>query len=355
MLPIRGFPRRTGAARARLLAAAATLLTAHIAGAQDPAPPNVTGRVTTIGGVPVSGIEVTIEGTAFTTRTDTRGAFVFIGAPGGTQDLVLRGIGYLPTRQPVRIPERSLDLKVTMLAAPALLDTVKVRERINVLSGVVVDERDQPVPGATIEVITGDKQTLTTGDDGWFILTAVREGVVVFRTRKEGYYLTNTAVRMHEWRGVVVHLETLDEKLSDTRKADAAGTSNIAQAAWKDASMRLAMKGSRAVVVSEEELTPFGGMSLSEALKFTRGGSQLAFELQSASGSICVLLDGRRAIGSTTLDAWRASDVEMLELYPPGSESSGTVARYLRAAGCRTVATTGMRSRGPFYAVLWTK
>ena len=40
------------------------------------------------------------------------------------------------------------------------------------------DENDQPVPGATIEVITGDKQTLTTGEDGWFILTAVREGVV---------------------------------------------------------------------------------------------------------------------------------------------------------------------------------
>jgi hypothetical protein len=354
MLPSRGFPRRAGVAGARLLTVAA-LLAARTAGAQDPVPPNVTGRVTTISGVPVAGIEVAIEGTTLTTRTDTRGAFVFIGAPAGAQDLLVRGIGYLPARQPVRIPERSLDLKVMILAAPALLDTVKVRDRINVLSGVVVDEHDQPVPGATIEVITGDKQTLTTGDDGWFILTAVREGVVVFRTRKEGYYLTNTAVRMHEWRGVVVHLETLDGKLSDTRKADAAGTSNIAQAAWKDASMRLAMKGSRAVVVSEEELTPFGGMSLAEALKFTRGGAQLAFELQNAAGNVCVLLDGRRAIGSTTLDAWRASDVEMLELYPPGTESSGTVARYLRAAGCRTVPSVGMRSRGPFYAVIWTK
>jgi hypothetical protein len=324
--------------------------------AQDPViEPNITGRVTVVGGIPVAGIEVLLDGTALSARTDTRGAFAFAGAPGGLQELVFRGIGYLPTRLSIRVPESSLDVKVIILPAPALLDTVKIRERINVLSGVVVDEHDRPVPGATIEVITGDRQTLTTGDDGWFILTSVRDGVVVFRTRKEGYYLTNTAIRMHEWRGVVVHIETLDAKLSETRRAEASGTSNNAAVAWHDTSLRLSIKGSRAIVLSEEELAPFADMSLGEAIRRTKAGASLVFDLQIASGAVCVLLDGRRAVGSTTLDAWRTADVEMVELYPPGTEPSNTVARYLRGAGCRTIATTGLRARGPFYAVLWMK
>jgi hypothetical protein len=316
--------------------------------------PNVTGKVTALGGIPVAGIEVKLDGTSLTARTDRQGAFAFANAPSGVQELTFRGIGYLPARASIRVPERSLDVKVTMLAAPAMLDTVKVRERINVLSGVVVDENDTPVPGATIEVITGERQTLTTGEDGWFILTSVRDGVVAFRTMKEGYYLTNTAVRMNEWRGVVVHIESLDAKLSDSRRAEASGASNNSAVAWKDAGLRMSMRGSRAVVLSEEELSPFADMSLNEAIKRTHAGASLTFDLQNASGAVCVLLDGRRAVGSTTLDSWRASEVEMVELYPPGTELSGTSARYLRGAGCRTINTGSIR-RGPFYAVLWMK
>lgn len=338
------------------MAAVATLCAAASAKAQDPAPgPNVIGKVTTVTGVPVAGIEVSVDGTNLKTRTDTRGSFAFVGAPAGTQELVLRGIGYMPARKPIRVPERSMDITVQMLSAPSILDTVKVQERINVLSGIVVDEHDQPVAGATIEVISGEKKTVTTGEDGWFILTSVREGVTVFRTRKPGYYAVNTAVPMHEWRGVVVHIETLDDKLSSLRKADASGEAPIAQAAWKDTEMRMSMKGSRAVIISEEELAPFADFSLGEAIRHTKAGATLAFDLQNAQGQICVLLDGRRAVGSTTLDGWRAADVEMVELYPPGSEASGTAARYLRTAGCRNSPNPGMRSRGPFYAVLWMR
>lgn len=336
--------------------AAVLVLTAVRASGQDPTiTPNIVGRVTAVGGNPVAGIEVTLEGTAIRARTDTHGAFAMIGAPGGVQDLVFRGIGYLPARASIRVPDKSLSVAVTMLPAPSMLDTVKVRERINVLSGVVVDEHDTPVGNATIEVITGDKQTLTTGEDGWFILTSLRDGVVVFRTRKDGYYMTNTAIRMHEWRGVVVHIETLDPILSSGRQADASGSSNNTVTAWRDASLRIAMRGLRAAVITEEELVPFSDMSLAEAIRWTKAGAALAFDIQNARGQICVLLDGRRAVGSTSLEMWRAADVEMVELYPPGTEPSGTAARYLRAAGCRTSPNPGMRTRGPFYAVLWMK
>lgn len=325
--------------------------------AQDPAATaNITGRVTALGGVPVAGLEVRLDGTNLMVRTDTRGSFGFIGAPSGAQDLVVRGIGYLPARKSIRVPEMSTGVEITILPAPTMLDTVAVKEKVNVLSGIVVDENDHPVPGATIELITGDRRKFSSGDDGWFIITSVREGTAVFRTTKEGYYLTNTAVRMHEWRGVVVRLETLDEKMSETKKAEASGASNNSAVAWRDASLRMSMKGSRAVVISEEELAPFTGMSLGEAIKRTKSGGSLTIDLQNASNAICVLLDGRRAVGSTSLDSWRAGEVEMVELYPPGTESSNSVIRYLRGVGCRSVSTSRTRMRsGPFYAVLWMK
>jgi hypothetical protein len=316
--------------------------------------PNVTGVVRSVGGLPIAGMEVRIEGSQHSTRTDTRGGFAFTGVSNGAQEVVARGIGYLPSRLSIRVPEKALALELTVLPAPPVLDTVKVKERLHVLSGVVVDDRSQPVPGATIEVITGDRRSLTTGEDGWFTLTAVKEGVLVFRTKKEGFYMTNTSVRMNDWRGIVVRMEPLGSKMSETAIADASGTSNNAAAAWQDTGMRLSMRGSRAVVLSEEELAPFADLPLAKAISMTKAGAMLSIELERLKGMICVLLDGRRAVGSTSLESWRASEVEMVELYPPGTESSNTVRRYLRNAGCQARVEAG-RTKGPFYAVLWMK
>jgi hypothetical protein len=109
------------------------------------------------------------------------------------------------------------------------------------------------------------------------------------------------------------------------------------------------------VVISADDLAPFASMALGEALMLVKSASHLATELTRARMAICVVQDGRRAIGSTTLDTWRADEVEMVELYPPGTETSGTVGRYLRGAGCRAEFTAQGRTRGAFYAVLWMK
>ena len=78
-------------------------------------------------------------------------------------------------------------------------------------------------------------------------------------------------------------------------------------------------------------------------------------QLDLSSNRACVLEDGRRSVGFATLDLYRADDVEFVELYPPGTEPSGTVARYLRGAGCPSSSTVGGRSAPPFYAVIWMR
>lgn len=316
--------------------------------------PNITGTVKVLGGVPVAGLEVRVEGTQLSTRTDTRGAFSFVNAPKGSQELTVRGIGFMPTHHPTLVPDKSLGMELTILPAPTMLDSVRVDAKVHVLSGVVVDEMNRPVPGATIEVVTGDRKTVTSGEDGWFTLTSVREGTLVFRTTKPGFYVTSTSVKMGEWRGIVIHMEALSPKLGATAAADASGTSNNAASAWRDTGIRISMRGSRAVIISEEELAPFAGLAMTEAIGQTKSGQLVSLELERMRGNICVLVDGRKPLGSTTLDSWRAGDVDMIELYPPGTETSGTVAKYLRGAGCRFLVEAG-RTKGPFYAVLWLK
>ncbi|MDQ8164600.1 MAG: carboxypeptidase-like regulatory domain-containing protein [Gemmatimonadota bacterium] len=337
-----------------LIAAALVVVAGSVASAQG-TEPNVSGRVLSAAGIPIAGIEVQLEGTTFTTRTDTRGRFAFTDAPGGPQDVVVRGIGYLPARAAVRIPERSLDVTITVLAQPAALDTVTVREKITVLSGIVVDERDQPVPGATVQIASSDRRTVTTGEDGWFTITGLRAGTIVFRVTKDGYFMANTAVRLTEWRGVIVRLETLPERMGATARGDRSGTSNNAIIAWRDAALRMSMRGGRSVVISSDDLAPFANMALGEAILHLKAATHLTTDLTRARTAICVVQDGRRAIGSTTLDTWRADEVEMIELYPPGTDASGTIARYLRSAGCRAEVSSQGRSRGAFYAVLWMK
>jgi hypothetical protein len=76
-------------------------------------------------------------------------------------------------------------------------------------------------------------------------------------------------------------------------------------------------------------------------------------DLVTTNDQVCVLKNGYLTVGYTTLDAFAADDVDFVELYPPGTESSGSVQRYLHNAGCRA---TGIGpEQGVFYAVIWLR
>ena len=82
--------------------ACASLIALADASAQDTL--NLRGRVQSVAGVPIEGVEVRIEGSNRVTRSDTRGSFAFMNAPKGPQTLLFRLLGYLPAKSPVRVP-----------------------------------------------------------------------------------------------------------------------------------------------------------------------------------------------------------------------------------------------------------
>ena len=334
------------------LALATLLLSGPVFG-QDV--PNVKGHVISPAGIPLPGVEVRVEGVGTLVRTDDGGAFVLVNAPKGYQMLQFRRIGYLPATIPLKVPETTDTLKVMMVPIPPTLDTVQVTAHLNVLAGIVLDPKNRPIAGADVDIIGSKAGETTTDEGGWFTFTSVKSGVVVVRARKPGYLMGMYSLRLEDWRGVVLRMDTLETKLRSAAKADQSGIGNSVEFAWTETKQRIAMRGSRAVIVTREELAPFADMSLGEAVRRTESGSMLASDLQAAGSNFCVLQDGKQLVGSTTLDMYRADDVDFVELYPPGTEVSGSVAHYVRGGGCRPVRSVGMRGRGVFYAVVWMR
>jgi hypothetical protein len=331
---------------------AASLLAVAGAGAQDTL--NLRGTVKTVDGTPISGVEVRIDGSNMVTRSRQDGGFTFSKAPAGPQLLTFRLLGYLPNKAEVRVPTKE-PVDVSMLATPHNLDTMRVVAQLNVLGGVVVDNKDKPIPGATVDMLNGSTTTKTTDDKGWFTFTSVKNGYVLVRARKLGYQPLTTSIRLEDWRGLVMHLEPVDEKVTGSRLEDASGFGNTNTFVWTETQQRLSMRGGHAVVIPREELALFDDYPLGQAITRTKTGIQQVTDLNAAGSNICVLLNGKNVVGSSSLQTFRTDEVEFVELYPPGTEMSGTVQRYMRSAGCRRVQLPGSLNVGVYYAVVWLR
>lgn len=334
--------------------ACAAVLALGAAGAQDAPAPNLRGKVTSINGNPIDGVEVRIEGSSFITRSGTDGKFAFVNAPKGPQTLLLRLLGYLPAKAEVRVPTND-SVAVRMLPTPRALDTVRVKTSLNVLAGIVVDHNDRPIPGASVEMLNGTSTAVTSDSGGWFTFTSVRNGSVLVRARKLGYAPLTTSIRLEDWRGLVVHLEPIDDKISGSKLEDASGFGNTNTFVWRETQQRLAMRGARAILIPREELAPYDDYPLNQAIQRTPTGAIETGDLNAATTNICVLLNGKNTVGPSSLGNFRTEEVEFVELYPPGTEMSGSVLRYLRGAGCRRVQVPGSFVNGVFYAVVWLR
>lgn len=333
--------------------ALATILLTAAAAAQDV--PNLRGRVITPAGAALPDVEVGIEGAKATARTDMKGAFVFVNVKKGFQNLQFRRIGYLPATISVKVPEMSDTLSVMLVPIPPTLDTVQVKAKLNVVAGIVLDAQNRPVVGAMVDMIGAKSDHMLSDEGGWFTFTSVRSGVVVVRARKEGYEMATHSMPLEDWRGIVLHLDTIDAKPHSAKRADLSGIGNAVEFAWKETQQRLTMRGPRAIIVTREDLAPFADMNLGEAVRHTEPGASLSQDLGYAATNVCVIEDGKKLIGSTSLDMYNADDVDWVEIYPPGEEPSGSLARYARGGGCRAVRSASGRGRGVLYAVVWLR
>ena len=337
--------------------AIATAATAPRAGAQQPVVviPPLRGHVVVPGGLPIDGAEVTVANVKGSTRTDATGEFVIADVGKGVQSVSVRKIGYLPATVAIDWPAEKDSVTIVMLPSRTELDTVKITAQLKVLGGIVVNERNNPIAGAHVDLLGNRRGTVITGSDGWFTFTGVKTGPVLFRVTAEGFTGMTQSANLSDSRGVVVHMTGIDPSLSKNRQAIAAGNGNSAQFVWTETEQRILQRNLSAVIVTSEDLSPFTDMTLGEAIQQTHVAAKLAPDLATGFAQVCVLLNGSRVVGMTSLDIYNAADIEFVELYPPGAEASGTVQRYMRFAGCREQRYATTARRGVFYAVVWLK
>lgn len=334
---------------------------ASLSGAQQPADatPPLRGHVRSAGGQPLPDAEVNVDGARSSVRTDAQGGFSVPNLSKGIHTIGVRRIGYLPAALQIVTPlaNDALTLTVTLVPSRQELDTVKVRARINVLGGIVVDARNRPIAGATVDLI-GDRlrgSADTTGDDGWFTFTAVRSGPIVLHVVREGYVGVTQSVDLKDWRGVVIHMASMDTTLSKAKQRMLSGLANTSRHVWLETLQRLSRRNVQSIVVTREELAPLGDIPLGEAITRAPSAVNLLRDMQVSRNVACVLLNGYQMIGQVSLDNYDSDDVEFVELYPPYMRPPSSIMAYLGIAGCTSARSALMDSGGILYAVVWMK
>ena len=313
----------------------------------------VAGRVSTVTGAPVVGANVTVNGSKSATRSDSTGHFRLVRVPNDVVTIEFHQLGYVPAMVTLDATVGTDTLLVQMLANTPTVDTFKVTAKTNLLAGIVLDVQNQPVSGALITLVGRRSLELESGADGWFTFSVDRPGPIVFRVKKPGFASLTESLRLEGVRGVVLHLLKPAANLTRIQKSDADGYNNRMVFVWHETDHRLAVKSSRAAIVPREELSPLGAMPLGSAVRFTKSGHNAASFLANQNNQACILVDGYRPMGLTSLDIYRASDVEFVELYPPGSDMSGSLNSYLDITLCND--PMKKKDPRPYYAVVWTR
>jgi hypothetical protein len=339
----------------------------------------VAGTVRDATGLPLRDVTVTVESDSGrrSTTTASNGRFLLERIAAGQRRFEARKAGYRTAEAILTVTgDSALLLDITLVSEAQALPQVIVESRIeNRVTGTTIDREGAPVAGVIVEVI-GLGRRDTTDADGRFGFLALDEGNYLFQWRKDGYGVAQSGLRM---------VDGLERELTVRmlpRDARDGFTPEVAASVALETTRRLRLKGGAAAVVGRDELDRFGRERLSVAL----ASSSAAIALWSTRTE-CVLVDGYDpattqtarafrvsgsrprtvtsidprgtrtrsqatapavdrpanppgamsgvASGMTWLSHFRADEVEMVEIYPEGSENSRTICgRFPPSSAC---------------------
>jgi hypothetical protein len=304
-----------------LLATLLALVGTSSAFAQD-SPRAVTGRVSGADGAPLAGVTVrlTRDDETRITRTDNAGRFRYTGLADGRWTLTAMRIGFTPVSDVIDLTIDGVYREIVLQERPAQLDSVLVSARWTGVRGVVYDARQlAPLADARVHLL-GTDSIVRTDASGTFALEMSRGRTVVVRVERDGFLpaLRSADVGTGSYVEFDVPMDTANPAPKDYID-------------MKDLQLRLKMSGTRSVVVSGDDLRRSGALSAKEAYNESQSGLRSGVRIMRTT---CVFVNGRARPGFP-FDALRASDIELVEAYAPGSELSRTLyLRWPRGATC---------------------
>jgi hypothetical protein len=100
--------------------------------------------------------------------------------------------------------------------------------------------------------------------------------------------------------------------------------------AYRDLDERMRWKSEQSYIVSRQEFDEQGSATLADAIRYSKTGGRYGGTLAHPMPDGCIIINGERALRDWPLTAFRADEVETVEVYPPKSDATGS----LEIRGC---------------------
>jgi hypothetical protein len=356
-----------------LISNALVALTATGAFAQTA--PVLAGIVRDSAGTAMPDVEVILRDAGGTTRTDRHGEFTIEATP-GSHGVWFRRLGYRSVDYTWRAQAGArVEIKVALFAIPRQLDPVIVRadedRRAKAhasLLGLVMDSSGAAIPEAEVQLVGADIAG-TTRANGGFLFKPLAVGTYVVRVRKLGYAPSMVTLQLgpNDDHEVVVYMRPLARNLDPFVVTEKSGYGRD-EAIWEEFEHRKRFQSFQTRLLGPDDLKSYYGVDLATALirmglngptssiagqqvrSINAGGHALTGPAADEAGFACLLLNGKEGIYGK-LSTYTTDDLEMLEVYPSGTELTGTASWYFHDTRCKPPTLI----RHPTYYVLWFK
>lgn len=355
------------------------LATLDVAAAQTPLTATLAGVVRDSAGGPVGDAEIIVRDLGRAVRANANGSFEFRDAPAGTHDVWFRRLGYTSVEYnwAARSGART-EVAVTLHAIAHTLDPVVVRAEedrrmrgTSSILGLVVDTSGSPVSEAEVQLVGADRIAVTRANGG-FLFRPLPVGTYLIKVRKLGYVPAVMTLDLvgHDEREVLVRVTPLAQQLDAMIVAERSGYGS-GQRAYDELDERMRWHDFRSIVLGRDDLARFGTSSLDYAVGAmgvpglevlarqrasrgptsidARGTQQSVAAGGRIAGDVCILLNGK-VQAHQPLSAFAASDLELIEIYPSGTEVTGTISDHM-SGSCKAQSLL----RHPTYYVIWER
>ena len=349
------------------------------AAAQNPRPATLMGVVRDSAGAPIGDAEITVRDLGRATRAGATGAFTLSGLPPGAHEVWFRRLGYRSVEYNWSArPGETTEVAVTLHAIARTLDPVVVRadedRRMHGTSsilGIVVDTAGNPVDEAEVGLVGANRIAVTRANGG-FLFRPLPLGPYLIRVRKLGYAPATMTVTLRDRddREVLLRITPLPAQLDAMVIAERSGYGS-SQRIYDELDERMRWHDFRSIVLGRDELDRFKGWSLDYAVAGMglpglevlaqrrasrgpgsidrRGTQQTMAGVGAGISDACILLNGKTQLHQP-LSAFTTADLELIEIYPPGTEVTGTISDRM-SGPCKAQSLLAH----PTYFVIWER
>jgi hypothetical protein len=360
----------------RVLIIAAVAAFGRTATAQETPTATLAGFVRDSAGSPVPSAEILLLETTYATRSDSAGHFVLSNIPPGAYRVWFRRLGFGSSQfdWSARSGERT-EVAVVLHAIARTLDPVVVRAQEDKdmaarasLLGLVIDTDGQPIDEAEVQLVGVNRSGVTRANGG-FLFRPLPIGAYVVRVRKLGFepHVVKLNLVAGDDREIVIRMRRLAANLDPVVVTARSGYDPRDQQVFDDLDRRKRWHNFKSAILGPEDLRRFYGLSLDLAVKSLlmdrpqghgypvnsiMGGNRAArpSRLDTLDRDACILLNGKTPV-RRPLRVYSTDDIDLLEVYPSGTEVTGTIEARMTARECKAISIFNH----PTYYVLWLK